>query len=300
MPAESGRLPSRVRRAAGPTVVSCAVLLGAGSLMAQGERAPWNARDDVSKIGSDRGVGKGFNLYSLEAEQKLGLKLATQIEKRYSVLDDPVVSEYVNRIAQNLARNSDARIPITAKVIKSNAVNAFALPGGHFYVSTGLIRLAGDEAELAGVMGHEIAHITARHGTRAASRGEVASLAGGILGALGGRKAELATQVASLAVPMAFLKFSREFEKQSDILGVQYLYAAGYDPLGMVQFFERLSALQQRSKHSVPAVFSSHPLTKKRIRLVQQAINELLPDQPSYNLTSSEFEAVKARIESLP
>ena len=266
------------------------------------KREPRNSKEDVAKIG-DRGVGAGtFNMYTLEAEQNLGRKFARDIERREKIIDDPVVSEFVNRIAQNLARNSDSKIPVTAKVIDSKVVNAMALPGGYVFVNSALMELARDESELAGVLGHEIAHVAARHGARSVTRASAANAAtlalGAILGAQG-KKTEVVYAIAEIGLPMAFLRFSRDFERQADFLGVQYLYAAGYDPLGMVQFFERMAALQKRKGNSVSGLFQSHPLTRGRIRRVQKAIDELLPDRPEYNVTGSEFDAVKARLASL-
>ena len=173
-----------------------------------------------------------------------------------------------------------------------------ALPGGYIYVNTGLIEFAADESELAGVLAHEIAHVAARHGTRSVSRAQTANIIASIFIGAMGEKAQAVYAGASLALPLTFLKFSRSFEKQADLLGVQYLYASGYDPLGMVQFFERLSAAQRSRGNLVSNLFKSHPLTKKRVKLVQEAINQLLPDRTSYNVTSSEFDRVKARLQA--
>ncbi len=257
------------------------------------KREPKSPKEDVSKIG-DRNVG-GINFYSLEKEIQIGRNMAQDIERRAKIVDDPLISEYVNRIGQNLARNSDAKVPFTIKVIDSDELNAFALPGGFFYVNTGIVDLAEDEAELAGVMAHEIAHVAARHGTRNASRGQIANLAAIPLVFLGGWAGYGIRQAAGFAAPMAFLKFSREFEKQADFLGVQYLYKTGYDPVSMVRFFERLKAAQKRKTSKVAAAFGTHPLTEKRIRIVQETIDELLPDRPQYAVTNSEFMNVKDR-----
>lgn len=262
------------------------------------KRAPKNAKEDVSQIG-ERGVGKAVNFYSLEKEIQLGRQLAAEIEQNAKIVDDPVVAEYVNRVGQNLVRNSDARVPFTIKVIDSDEVNAFALPGGYFYVNTGLIELAQDEAELAGVMAHEIAHVAARHGTRSATRSQLMQYASIPLLFIGGWAGYGVQQAANFALPMTLLKFSRQFEKDADFLGVQYLYKTGYDPASMVQFFERLKAQQKKKPNAIARAFSSHPLTKDRIKAVQKTINELLPEQHEYAVTSSEFKDVKARLAKL-
>ena len=265
---------------------------------AAAKRAPKGPKEDVSQIG-DRNVGGGVNFYSLEKEIQIGRQMAQDVERQAKIVEDPVIAEYVNRIGQNLARNSDAKVPFTIKVIDSDELNAFALPGGFFFVNTGIVDLAGDEAELAGVMAHEIAHVAARHGTRNASRGQIADMASIPLIFLGGWAGYGIRQAAGFAVPMTFLKFSREFEKQADFLGVQYLYKAGYDPASMVQFFERLKAAQKRKTSKIAAAFGTHPLTEKRIEIVQKTIDELLPEQPQYALTNSEFMAVKTRLAQL-
>ena len=262
------------------------------------KREPKNSREDVSQIG-DRDVGKSINFYSLEKEMKLGKQLALEVEQNAKLVEDPVIAESVNRIGQNIVNNSDPKVPFTIKVIDSEEVNAFALPGGYFYVNTGLIELAGDEAELAGVMAHEIAHVAARHGTRSATKGQLSQLMTIPLMLIGGWAGYGIQQAANFALPMTMLKFSRAFEIEADFLGVQYLYKTGYDPSSMVQFFERLKSLQKKKKSSIAAAFSTHPLTTKRIKIVQSTIDELLPEQSEYAVTSSEFESIKARIAKL-
>ncbi len=260
------------------------------------EKKAKKPKQDVEQIG-ERNVGKGINFYSIEKEIALGKQLAEQVERNAKIVDDPVIAEYVSRVGQNLVRNSDAKVPFTIKVIDAEEVNAFALPGGYFYVNTGLIKLARSESELAGVMAHEIAHVAARHGTRQASRGQLAQFAtlpliflGGGWGAYG------AYQAANLAIPLTFLKFSRGFEKEADLLGVQYLYNTGYDPTSMVAFFERLQAKQKKKPGTLTKLFRSHPPTSGRIKKVQKTIDELLLGRPQYALTTSEFEEVKQRL----
>ena len=293
-----------LRRILANSAIVGVLLVSDAQLTAQsgGKRQPRNPKEDISKIG-DRGVGIGtFNVYTLEAEQELGRKFASRIEKRERIIDDPLIAEYVNRIAQNIARNSDSKVPVTAKVIHSPQINAMALPGGYVFVNSGLLEFARDESELAGVLGHEVAHVAARHGARSVTRAVTAQTAAMAIGAIFGcssKKGRIAYAIAEIGLPMAFLKFSRDFERQADFLGVQYLYAAGYDPLGMVQFFERLSATQKRKGNAVSGLFTSHPMPRGRVRRVQKAIDELLPDRPEYNVTGSEFDMVKARLAAL-
>ena len=262
------------------------------------KRKPKNALEDINRVGN-RNVTGILNLFSLRQEIELGRKFSKEINGRIRTIDDPVIWEYVNRLGQNLGRNSDVKVPLEIRVVHDETVNAFALPGGFFYVNSGLIQFARDEAELAGVMAHEIAHIAGRHGTRQVSRAQLTSVtAQALLEGFGGYNwgTLVAVNAAKLALPLTFLKFSRTFETKADFLGMQYLYKTGYDPLAMVRFFERLSALEKRRKGSISAAFSSHPLSQKRVALLQKAIDELLPDQPAYALSSSEFAGIKARI----
>ncbi len=257
---------------------------------------PRRANEDVSRIG-DRGVGNGVNFYSLEKEIALGRQLAGEIEKTAKIVDDPVISEYVNRIGQNIVGNSDARVSFTIKVLDADEVNAFALPGSFFCVNTALIEMAEDEAELAGVMAHEIAHVAARHGTRNATGGQLMQYASIPLLFIGGWAGYGIQQAANFAVPMTMLRFSREFEGQADVLGVQYLYKAGYDPASIMQFFERLKARQKKNFRAW--AFSSPPMTKSRIKSVQKVIDELLPERAAYADSTSEFNVVKDRVKAL-
>jgi predicted Zn-dependent protease len=253
------------------------------------------SKKDVDAIG-ERDVSKGMNWYSIEKEIGLGKGLAQEIERQAKIVDDPVIAEYVNRIGQNLVRNSDCQFPVTIKVIDTEEPNAMALPGGFFYVNTGLLTLADNESEIAGVMGHEIAHIAARHGTRQATRGQLANLATIPLIFLGGWTGYGIRQAASVAIPMGFLKFSRGFESEADLLGLQYMYKAGYDPNGFVDFFEKLEAMNKRKPGTISSWFSSHPPTGERIVSAQKNIEDLLKEKPEYVVTTSEFEDVKNRI----
>jgi len=252
-------------------------------------------KKDPDEIGN-RDVGKGVNFYSIEKEIALGKGLAQEVERSAKIIDDPVISEYVNRVGQNLVRNSDAKVPFTIKVIDGEEVNAFALPGGFFFVYSGLILKADNEAELAGVMAHEIAHVAARHGTRQATRGEIANLASIPLIFMGGWAGYGIRQAASVLVPVGFLKFSRGFESEADMLGLEYMYKTGYDPTAFVDFFEKIETLEKRKPGTMAKVFSTHPPTDDRIRNAQKNIQEILKAKPEYVLNTSEFNDVKARL----
>jgi predicted Zn-dependent protease len=261
---------------------------------------PKNSKEDVEAIGN-RNVGKGLNLYSLEREIGLGKQLAQEVERSSKLIDDPVVTEYVNRVGQNLVRNSDARVPFTIKVIDSDEVNAFALPGGFFYVNSGLILRAQEESELAGVMAHEISHVTARHGTKNATKGELMQLATIPLMLLGpgGWAGYGIYQGLNLAIPITYLKFSRDAEREADFLGLEYMYKAGYDPNSYVTFFERIQADEKRRPGTIPKVFSSHPPTPDRIAAAQKEIARILPAKSEYIVTTSEFDSVKSRLRGI-
>src|SRR5690349_8928950 len=204
---------------------------------------PKNSKEDVEAIG-DRKVSCKMNWFSIEKEIALGKSLAQEVERSSKLIDDPTITEYVNRVGQNLVRNSDAKVPFTIKVIDSDEVNAFALPGGFFYVNSGLILRAQEESELAGVMAHEISHVTARHGTCQATKGELAQLLSipAMIFIPYTWAGYAMYQGMTLAIPLTFLKFSRDAEREADFLVVQYMYKAGYDPNAYVTLFERIKA----------------------------------------------------------
>ena len=295
------RVSYRLSWAAALPIALALCVLTLGAAESTTKRRPRNALEDINRVGN-RNVTGILNLFSLRQEMELGRQFSEEVNDRIRTIDDPVIWEYINRLGQNLGRNSDVKVPLEIRVVHDETVNAFALPGGFFYVNSGLIQFARDEAELAGVMAHEIAHIAGRHGTRQVSRTQLTSVtAQTLLEGFGGYNwgTMVAVNAAKLTLPLTFLKFSRTFEKKADFLGMQYLYKTGYDPLAMVRFFERLSALETRRKGSISAAFSSHPLSRQRVALLQKAIDELLPAQPAYVLSGSEFGAIKARISEL-
>ncbi len=258
-----------------------------------------NKKEDPDAIG-DRNVSGKLNWFSLEKEIALGKQYAQEVERQSRIINDPVISEYVNRVGQNLVRNSDAKVPFTIKVVDDESVNAFALPGGFFFVNSGLILKADTEAELAGVMAHEIAHVAARHQTRQMTRGQIANLATiPLMIFSGGWGGYAIYEGASLLIPMGFLKFSRGFEAEADYLGLQYMYKTGYDPAAFVDFFEKIETLEKRKPGTISKVFASHPPTDDRITKSQEEISEILKQKPEYVVTTSEFNDVKARLAML-
>jgi predicted Zn-dependent protease len=198
-----------------------------------------------------------------------------------------------------LVRNSDSQVPFTIKVIDSDDINAFALPGGFFYVNSGLILAADEEAELAGVMAHEIAHVAACHAARENTRGNIAQIMTIPLIFIGGPIGYAAYEGAGLAVPLTFLHFSRGFESEADHLGVEYMYKAGYDPQAFVSFFEKIQAQEKKKPGTISKAFSTHPQNQERIEASQREIASILPAKAEYMVTGSEFEEVKARLAAI-
>jgi predicted Zn-dependent protease len=254
-------------------------------------------KDDVDAIGNRKVAG--WDWYSIETEIRMGKQYATQIESSLKLVTDPTVNEYVNRVGQNLVRNSDAKVPFTIKVVDSDVINAMALPGGFFYVNSGLILAADNEAELAGVMAHEIAHVAARHTTRQLTRYQFANYATLPLIFIGGGIGLAAREAAGIGIPMTFLKFSRSFEAEADYLGIQYMYKAGYDPNEFVNFFEKIQAQEKKKPGSMAKVFTDHPQTPDRITKSQEEIATILPAKDQYIETTSEFNDMKARLASI-
>jgi len=247
-------------------------------------------------IGCGRGVG---NWYTVEGQVARGRVYAQQIESQIKLVNDPVITEYVNRIGQNLVRNSDAQVPFTIKVIDSDVVNAMALPGGFFYVNSGLILAADEEAEMAGVMAHEIAHVAACHYGREMTRMNLLQLASLPAIFMGGALGYGIYEGLGLGIPLTFLHFSRGFESEADYLGIEYMYRAGYDPSAFVSFFEKIQAMEKKKPGTLSKAFDTHPQTPDRIEKSQDEIRKILPAKQQYVVTTSEFDEVKARLAAI-
>jgi beta-barrel assembly-enhancing protease len=247
-------------------------------------------------VGCGRGVG---NWYTVEGQVARGRVFAQQIESQIKLVNDPVVTEYVNRIGQNLVRNSDAQVPFTIKVIDSDVVNAMALPGGFFYVNSGLILAADEEAEMAGVMAHEIAHVAACHYGREMTRLQLLQLASLPAIFMGGAIGYGVYEGMGLGIPLTFLRFSRGFEAEADYLGIEYMYRAGYDPSAFVSFFEKIQAMEKKKPGTLSKAFDTHPQTPDRIEKSQEEIRKILPAKQQYIVTTSEFDEVKARLAAI-
>jgi predicted Zn-dependent protease len=255
-------------------------------------------KEDPRLIGK-RNINKGVIAKmsgGLDKEVALGRQLAAQVDREAKFIDDPVVTEYVNRVGQNLVLHSDAKVPFTIKVIDSDEVNAFALPGGFFYVNKGLILSADNEAEMAGVMAHEIGHVAARHAMENQTKGMLANIgliAGSIfLGGLGGM---LINEGAQFGALLGFMKFSRSAEAEADMLGVEYLWAAGYDPNAMSTMFEKLAAQNKRKPGTFSKLFESHPQSVDRMEASRSLVARF-PEKEEYVVSTSEFQRVKARL----
>jgi predicted Zn-dependent protease len=270
-------------------------ILAVGALMALPLPAD-DKKNNPDEIGN-RKVDGGVNWYSMEKEIAMGKQYAMEIERQAKIVDDPIIAEYVNRVGQNLVRNSDVKVPVSIKVLETDEPNAMALPGGFFFVNTGLLKLAQNESEIAGVMGHELAHIAARHATRQMTRAGIVNLATIPMMILGGGWAMYGIyQATNLLIPITFLKFSREFESEADMLGLQYMYKAGYDPNGFVDMFERLESMEKRKPGTISKMFTSHPPTGDRIVKVQEITAKYLKEKPEYVVTTSEFDDVRDRL----
>jgi len=251
--------------------------------------------DMIGKRNINKGIIAGMS-GSTEKEVKLGRELAAEVDRESKFIDDPVVTEYINRVGQNIVLHSDAKVTFTIKVIDSDEVNAFALPGGFFYVNKGLILAADNEAELAGVMAHEIGHVAARHAMENQTKGtllEYAAIAGSIF--IGGIPGMIYQNTAGLGLMGAFMKFSRNAEEEADRLGVQYMYAAGYDPNAMATMFEKLEAKNKKKPGLISRAFASHPAPPDR-RAAALALAARFPEHEEYIISSSEFQRVKGRL----
>jgi predicted Zn-dependent protease len=263
-----------------------------------GSNKPLSVNEDPAMIGK-RNINKGIIAKmsgSTEKEVKLGRELAAEVDRQAKFVDDPVITEYVNRVGQNIVLHSDARIPFTIKVIDSDEVNAFALPGGFFYVNKGLILVADNEAEVAGVMAHEIAHVCARHAVENQTKASLLEyLAMGTSIFLGGIPGMIYQNTAGLGLLGVFMKFSRSAEEEADKLGVQYMYAAGYDPSAMATMFEKLEAKNKKKPGLISRAFASHPAPPDR-RASSLALAARFPEHDEYVISTSEFQRVKGRL----
>ena len=257
------------------------------------------SEDDVDAIGTRNIGGRGLgNWYSVNGEIGMGKQYSMEIEKSAHMITDPVVVEYVNRVGQNIVKNSDCKVPFTIKVIDSDEINAMALPGGFFYVNSGLIMAADEEAELAGVMAHETAHVCAHHAAREMTRMNYFQIASIplIIFTQGSWTGYGIYEASQLAIPISFLEFSREYEAEADWLGLQYMYKAGYDPQAFIQFFEKIDALEKHKPGTLAKVFADHPQTPDRIAHSEEEIATIMPAKPDYVVTTSEFDDVKSRL----
>lgn len=258
-------------------------------------------KEDPSQIGKRKinsGTDKFFGWLggSQEKEVAIGRQLALEVEQQAKLVEDPLITEYINRVGQNVVLHSDAKIPFTIKVIDSDEVNAFALPGGFFFVNKGLILAADNEAELAGVMAHEIAHVAARHAME--NQGKMQAIQYGLLGTIifgGGIASAIAQNAGGFAQLMSFLQFSRGAEMEADMLGVQYLYASGYDPTGMSTMFEKLNAKNKKKPGTLSKIFATHPQSIDR-RDATLALVSRFPEKEEYVISTSEFQRVKAHL----
>lgn len=261
----------------------------------------FDARHDLDKIGA-RGMGDGLNFFSRDFEVKMGRNLAKQLDAEMRFVQDPAINEYVSRIAQNIVSHSDVKLPFTIKVVDDSDINAFCLPGGFLYVNTGLLELADSEAALAGVIAHEVGHVAARHAARAQSRNILMRI--GLIAAAaalhGKNTAQTVTVlVGTVAIPMTLLHFSREFEEEADLLALQYLYTAGYDPGAYIGFFETVEKRRKSNTNFFVKLFSFHPPTTERIQRCQRLLDAYFPDKPDYALSASEFDDVKGQLSLL-
>jgi predicted Zn-dependent protease len=258
-----------------------------------------NKKKDVDAIGERRVARR--SIISQEKEIAIGKQYASEIDRQAKMVTDPVVNEFVNRLAQNVARNSDLTIPLTVKVIDSPELNAFALPGGFLYVNSGLVMAADEEAQVAGVVAHEIAHVAARHWASQMTRATLLQYAMiPLIFIPMSYPVYMGVMEAYMnGVPLAFLKFNRGAEAEADLLGLQYMYKAGYDPSAYVTFFSKVIEQDRRSPGSVPTIFASHPPTPERILRSEEEIKTILPKRAQYLVSTSEFDDVKARLQSI-
>jgi beta-barrel assembly-enhancing protease len=263
--------------------------------LADNIQKPLKKRDNPQLIGK-RDINKGqINLYSLEKELALGRRMAAEMDRRSQIVADPILLEFVNRVTQNLVINSDVEVSVTVKVIDSSHINAFTLPGGFLYINRGLLEAAENEAELAGAIAHEVAHIAARHGVEQATKRDMINWASLPLIFFGGWGGFMVNQAAGLLIPLSYLKFSRGAEKEADRLAAQYMWKTGYDPQGLITFFERLQASEKKDPGTLKKIYRTHPMSKDRIEGVEKLLVQF-PERSEYQINSSDFIALKERM----
>lgn len=289
---------NKIRFSALSMAVMSFLVLGVLTSAALGDRK----HADVEKIGNRDINGRVYvlfpNFISFDKEIQIGSQYAAEFEQTAKMYDDPVITEYVDRIGQNIVRHSDAKVPFHIKVVDTDEVNAFALPGGFFFVNKGLILAAENESELAGVMAHEISHVTARHATERLSKAQIMQFAAIPVLFMGGWIGMAAQNGVGLGINLELLGVTRESEREADQLGVQYMWNTGYDPNAYVTFFEKLQAKEKKKPGSLAGWFRTHPSTDDRILA---AINEqrYLPEKDDYIFDTSEFQKVKNRIQAV-
>jgi predicted Zn-dependent protease len=255
---------------------------------------------DVENIGNrsiaTRVWGIFPNFISLEKEIQIGQQISTEFEQAAKLVEDPVISEYVDRVGQNIVKHSDAKVPFHIKVVDTDEVNAFAFPGGFFYINKGLLLEAENESELAGVMAHEISHVVARHATAMMSKQQILQFAQIPLLFVGGYWAQMALQNGlGLGINLGLLGVTRESEKEADQLGIQYLWNSGYDPNSFVSFFEKLQDKEKSKPGRLSGWFRTHPYTLDRIAASLDE-QRYLPEKENYMVNTSEFDRVKSRL----
>jgi beta-barrel assembly-enhancing protease len=267
-------------------------------VFADSPEKPLKDKENPQMIGK-RDINKGqINFYSLQKEIAIGRQMASEVDRRQKFVSDPFIIEYLNRVTQNLVINSDVKVPVIIKVIDRSDVNAFTLPGGYLYLYRGLIEATDNEAELAAVIAHELAHLAARHSVEKVSKGHLLSLGMFPMIFLGGLRALLVFQGAGRAFPINYHKFSRGAEKEADCLAAQYLWKTGYDPQGLLNFFEKLQASEKKKPGVMQKIFRSHPMKKDRLEEIKKLLQRF-PELSTYQFNSSDFIAAKDRLKSL-
>jgi predicted Zn-dependent protease len=257
------------------------------------------AKKELGSIGR-RDLTKGsLDFYSPQRELEMGREMARQIEMLVRMDEDPGLNRYVQNLTDLIVRHSDAKLPIRARVIDSNEVNAFVLPGGFLYITTGMILKTHSEAELAAVIAHEVAHVAARDITRQMTKTQIWNWMSVPLLFVGGPVAYGVQQSMMVGGPLTLMLFSRRAERAADFHGLQYLYKAGYDPVASIAFFERVKKLEKDPQSPIARAFSSHPLTKDRVKAAERHLRRDLPARDEYVVTTSRYQQEKAKLEQI-